>query len=1281
MTPSTSLRNRPRFSARRARFFALLLGSIPAGRSAHAAADIQMTPESWAEGLLDRCLDQRERWERSLSDLELEILGNPASAEDTAFPGNERKSFEKSLARERARYFGRLNYLLLGDQFWFREETTGRFRSGARGGGESPFGAELETLFGDSTPCELEAFQATVLFAYFGVPFALDRLQSVRDEEVIREVEHAFHHHGETSNGEDAYVRLRESTDPEALRYVDEMTVRLAGVASSQVALLRAQTPPVDLAAQTELNYDLRSALDRPHANPIRRRVQPEDQAELDKLVRFMNLRVRLALEPARIRTYLHAKVDDLEGALRTNVPDPQFETLQERVESAFFGDHESIVLLPAKTPKEILDTVTPILDRWMQEEALPAIEKRLYGDPFSAYWYFVQTGFVARLPHAFEGSRVSLEGAALSLDALRKTSTADVVHRLGESRIPERFLDAHEELEGVLRDVTLSREEALQVLDSAPLLDEYRTRLRAYLSEPGESEEISTTDVYRWIIRDANRFEGHVNWDLVDAALELLRAAKQELLEDHIEQVRVGGGDPTPDALGSYLRNAGNLMLELETRQAREGKFQQGTGGGLVGWTLGRFAIGDAVPIQLWIPEGVTGGEFTELMNELTPKNGDSGRSYSAKSATSIRLVHDGREYYEATVRVIDGADQFLNISAFDWKRDKGGKEITYRLMAKKLDIDGDGFQEFEDAFAAGLPLSPEIEASTSFYDIPSQKMKNLLIYHFFRTTAQPEIRSLREDLERLLDNRLRCATVATCGDLSFLWEIAGEEYVEEAEVPDDPARAKAWEAFRRIQTLFKKEIPSKDDVRRRQSLADYLGDGDDLRRFVSRYGARRADEPQTPLPIHIIVDGKQSSFINASLGFSTTAPFFLDQPVDSLYMPLFELGVELVLWKGVMEFPWHLGPIPIPGRKIAGKVPMPFIPYPWLSAVPGFGWAGVGMSLFLQFALATDPREWWAMVTHTKHCSNESMGLESGMGLGSKYFNEHPDFKTWHDMGVFVEGPIVDDLNDHFVQVFNQARTNNAGIAASRGLEIEELDYAAYRTRLPGPADDGELVNTSWVVTTHPETGDFNYRAVLLSAIAAARENIYLESSFFSDPLVPRMLIRKAREFRGRVTCEGLDEEACSARKREAVDINVILPGASDKPIIDVIGASDFHEMLHLGIKLYRWDPPQGWSASAMLHTKAWLVDYRPGAGGLTYVGSSNATQRSHIQDNEVGIVSTSADFADEVYTRLFLPDMKVDSRVEIAENFHVVLSTDPAIRAGRWFRRFLVDFLWVI
>jgi phosphatidylserine/phosphatidylglycerophosphate/cardiolipin synthase-like enzyme len=98
-------------------------------------------------------------------------------------------------------------------------------------------------------------------------------------------------------------------------------------------------------------------------------------------------------------------------------------------------------------------------------------------------------------------------------------------------------------------------------------------------------------------------------------------------------------------------------------------------------------------------------------------------------------------------------------------------------------------------------------------------------------------------------------------------------------------------------------------------------------------------------------------------------------------------------------------------------------------------------------------------------------------------------------------------------------------------------------------------------------------------------------------------------------------------------------------------------------------------------MLHTKAWLVDYEEARGGLAYVGAANATQRSHLSDNEAGILSTSPAFAREVYERLFRPDIDTASHREVDLNFHVVRSSNPAVRASRWLRRVLVDLLWFI
>jgi phosphatidylserine/phosphatidylglycerophosphate/cardiolipin synthase-like enzyme len=668
-----------------------------------------------------------------------------------------------------------------------------------------------------------------------------------------------------------------------------------------------------------------------------------------------------------------------------------------------------------------------------------------------------------------------------------------------------------------------------------------------------------------------------------------------------------------------------------------------------------------------------VQGGEFAELVDRLTPKNGDSGNQYHGKEAERVRLVHNGREYHEALVEVIDTARDFINITAFDWKTDAGGRDIAYRLMAKKLDISGDGYRRFFETFSEGLPLDGRSSPAIPFYDIPTTRMKDLLVWFFFQESDDPAIVAAREAV-RGAGASLACETVMLCGDLRGLFEQAGERYEPGAA----PASTRAWQAYQRLDSLFAERPPNLSDVRRQRALREYIEDPDALRRLISRYGKRRTDRDE-PLPINVVADAKQT-FFNVHVGErSGYFPHFFSDPIRDIYFPLLEFDVHLVTWKGPLEFPWRVGAVPVPGRKIFRVIPMPFVPYAWLNAVPGFGALGAVSSVFLQYLVASDPRVYWGMVSHTKSWSNESMALESGMGMGSKYFNLHDEYKTWHDMGAAVYGPPAADVNDHFVQVFNQARVNNAGIPSSRGVAARKLRYEDYRPPERPPATAGR--QSTWLLTTHPEQGDSNYRGVFLAALAAARTNIFIENSFFSDPLVARMLMRKAREFRGRVSCAGLTEMQCSERRRDAVRIHLVLPDASDKPIVDAVGTADFHEMLHLGIKIHRWGPTSGWSASRMLHTKAWLVDYEPGQGGLSYVGAANATQRSHLSDNEAGILTRSPEFAREVFERLFEPDIKVDSRLEGVEGFHIAWSSNPVVRASRWLRRLLVDLLWFI
>jgi hypothetical protein len=1258
-------------------------------------------PAAWSTALLKRCLDLRAQDEVALAELTRTLRESPRSAEDLAFPDKERRARSKVLAAEQKRYFARMSFFLLGDK-------AASLRPGNAGPtqGPDPLQQSLKLLFADATACEMEAFQATLLFAYFNVPFTETRLNastecletvsarrnhhpddkqedgcpysdvSLADESVLREVEHGFH--GHTIQGAEAsYRAFDREKSRRALDYPRDFMRRLKRVASNETAQRRAGQALAGSKEPESLRDNLESRLRQSNDLPDADRSTREEQ-ELAALLSRMNIYIERAAEPARIRTFVHARTDEFEGALRTSIPEKQVYRLETLVDTSLFPNEAAIAILQLQDVDRTVGRVNTIVDKWFREDALPSIEKSLFDNPFSAYWFFVQTGGLPRAARPYAGSKLTLtHGVEFSLDQLRSKPTVDLMAHLLESRIPGTYSDEYAALEQELRETTVTRQEALDMVARAGFAPATKARLRGFIQHPRETDTISTIDVYRWIIRDSNRAQGSINRDLIGTSLELMRDVKAERLNAHLERVREANPTEQGERLAAYLRNAGEMLLELETRQGIDRRFHQGTEAGVVGWLFGGFMFGNTVPIQLWVPGGVTGPEFAELMNEISPKNPNSVENYSAKEATRIALVHDGAEHLATAERIIDGAENFVNIAGFDWKRDAGGRRLTYRVMAKKLGIDGDEFDKFLERFGDGLRLEPDDTQVTRFYDIPATLMKNLLVYQLFETSMRPEIAVVRETFER--EGRpFACPSVKTCGDLRPLVELAGRKY-DMSRAAADANYAASWQVFRTLQQLFEEREPDWSDTKPRASLSAYLSDGDDVRRFVNRFGLKRGDKQDVPLPVNIVVDGKQSLIMNSTWGFAGDPPYIRDTPINDLYEPLLEFDAQVILWKGVMEFPWHIGPVPVPGRKVFGVIPMPFIPYPWLGAVPGFGWAGAGMSLFLQFAASTDPRNWWAMVTHVKHFSNEREAMESGLGIGSKYNNEHDRFKTWHDMGVVIEGPIVNDANDYFVWIFNQARRNNSGNAGSKGVRIQKLAYTDYRSE-PDAVTAGVMRNPSWFITTHPEHADFNYRAALLSALAAAQNNIYLESSFFSDPVVPRMLVRKAREFRARVNCGDMATVECAELKRQAVQIHVILPGASDKPVLDTVATAEFHELLHLGVKIYRWDPKSDWSATKMLHTKAWLVDYEPGLGGLTYVGSSNATQRSHILDEEAGIVSMSPAFADEVYLRLFSPDIHQDSRLETAENFHITRATNPAIRSGRWMRRFLLALFFI-
>jgi phosphatidylserine/phosphatidylglycerophosphate/cardiolipin synthase-like enzyme len=1207
-----------------------------------SAGRTSLGPQEWAELALEGCRAMAARTEAADEALRQKLAAQPTSREQGSFLAREAAARDTVGASGRRAVLNRVNALLFGGRAAFPDRDSSR---------EETFREVLEDLLDRKDVCALEAIEATVLFGIFGMTFDATAARHLRpDREFLFIDEHLSEHVKDGDTVEQVFEHARPQSFADAAEHVEAVT--------REALLVRDRRGLTDV-------------------------LPPGAERRLRQFLEF----IAHAAEPVRIQNYLHARVADLEVTLGVAIPEQASKALFERVDGTLYSSIDRMRRLRDMPPTAVIAAVDPIVDRWFRSTALPALRRSIETRPFAAYWFFVQAGAVAAPGPVFSGSRVEVRAPAYALSALSAMSVGDAIARIKAARVPARFLTHHASLESAFTALTLSPDEVRERIDRSRLPARVAVRLREFMIiQDAPSGGASSLDVYARLIRDASRIRGRLDRDVIDAAIGVMSAAKVDRLDREIDRILVSQGSPDP-RLEAYLRTAAALMLELEQRQVTDAAFRQSTAGAAIGWLLSRFFIGGAVPIALWAPEGVTGPEFAELVDEVAPKNRDSGNDYHGKPADGIDFVHDGREYHQTLITVIDSARHFLNISSFDWKTDAGGRDIAYRLMAKKLGLDGAAYARFLATFERGLPMEPARPAVVAFYDIPTTRMKDLLVTYFIKTSDHPEIARAREALYAA-GATLECSTVMTCGDLDALFTQTGARYGSRGRSSDNDH---AWEAYRQLEALLAERPPPLSRVHPRRALRDYFEEGGTVRRFVRRFGLRRADRPAEPVPINIVTDAKQNLF-NLRVGErSEQFPYFLLEPIRDVYFMLLEFDVRLILWKGPLEFPWHVGPVPIPGRKLWGLIPMPLVPYPWLNAIPGFQWLGPCASLLLQYFLATDVRIWWASVNHTKSWSNETWAIESGMGMGSKYFNFHDEHRTWHDMGVLVRGAPVDDVNDHFVEVFNEARVNNTGLPGALGADIPRLRYEDYR-RAPAtrttevPADQNPVRPASstaktWLLTTHPEHGDSNYRGVFVAALAGARRNIYVENSFFSDPLIARMLIHKAREFRGRVSCAGLDTRQCAERTREAVQIYLVLPDSSDKPIVDAVGAADFHEMLHLGIRVHRWQPAAGWSASKMLHSKVWLIDYEPGKSGLTYVGAANATQRSHLADNEAGILSNDAAFADQVYEELFHPDITADSRVESGENFYLVWSSNRVVRASRWLRRLLVELFWFI
>src|SRR6266850_3056197 len=201
--------------------------------------------------------------------------------------------------------------------------------------------------------------------------------------------------------------------------------------------------------------------------------------------------------------------------------------------------------------------------------------------------------------------------------------------------------------------------------------------------------------------------------------------------------------------------------------------------------------------------------------------------------------------------------------------------------------------------------------------------------------------------------------------------------------------------------------------------------------------------------------------------------------------------------------------------------------------------------------------------------------MGVTGGSGISGKWSGNGRQEGHWRDTDIYLEGPVVEQLQGAFAENWLEAT----------GVAIGGPEYFP-RRRL----DSKGLVDAQ-VVRSSPAGGSTAMYTMFLLALASARHSIHITNPYF-------------------VPDEKMISTLVAAAKR-GVQVVLIIPGAIDHNLVRQASRSEFGRLLKNGVQIYEYRP-------ALLHAKTMVVD-----GIWATVGSTNLDHRSFSLNEEVNVV----------------------------------------------------------
>jgi cardiolipin synthase len=232
--------------------------------------------------------------------------------------------------------------------------------------------------------------------------------------------------------------------------------------------------------------------------------------------------------------------------------------------------------------------------------------------------------------------------------------------------------------------------------------------------------------------------------------------------------------------------------------------------------------------------------------------------------------------------------------------------------------------------------------------------------------------------------------------------------------------------------------------------------------------------------------------------------------------------------------------------------------------------------------------------------------VGYVSGLCASAKWLGDPArGLDAWRDTGVEIRGPALAELERAFAEVWE----------ASGGRAISNTEL----TPVDSLSAAGNVALR--VIASVPNSGGLFHLDQLIAA--GTRERLWLTDAYFVG-FTPYV-------------------QALCAAARDGVDVRLLVPGASDIPIVSGLSRAGYRLLLESGVRIFEW-------AGSMLHAKTAVADDR-----WARVGSTNLNLASWLSNYELDVAVEDENFAREM-AAMYVEDLKRSTEIVLGRRARV-------------------------